>query len=153
MTSIEQIKPVVESRLHELGFELFDLRFFQAGKRSTFRITVDSPKGITIADCETISREISLLLDAENFASGKPYNLEVSSPGIDRPLTTERDFNRIQDKDVVLHLKVDIEGKKKIKGKVVKCEDNILTVENEYQNLLEIPLSDIYSGREEIRFK
>lgn len=152
MSNIEQVKPSVENKLKELGFELFDLRFFQAGSRSILRVTIDSPEGVKIADCELVSNELSLLLDAENFSPNRPYNLEVSSPGIDRPLKTERDYRRIIGKDVRLHLTEGVDGKKTITGEVVSCEDNKLKVK--YENkIVDIPLSDIYSGKEEIRFK
>ncbi len=153
MQSVEQIKPVVKNKLEELGLELFELRLFNAGRHSILRVTIDSSAGVSIADCEKVSRELSLLLDVENFFSGKRYNLEVSSPGIDRPLTTERDFNRIAGKPVVLHTSTEIAGKKTVRGNVVNCRNDILTVEIESQKLLEIPLCEIHSGREEIRFK
>lgn len=152
MSSVEQIRPVVESKIEELGFELFDMRFFGAGSRSILRITVDHPEGVSIRDCERVSREVSLLLDEENFMGDKPYSLEVSSPGIDRPLKTERDFRRVTGRFVVVHLAQGVEGKKTVRGKVLNCEDNKLAVEVEHNTVI-IPLCDIYSGKEEIRFK
>jgi ribosome maturation factor RimP len=152
MSSIEQIKPLIEAKLEELGYELFDLRFFQAGSRSILRITIDSNRAITISDCEIVSNSISGLLDQENFSSNRPYNLEISSPGIDRPLKSERDFRRIIGREVTVHLKKDIEGKKKIQGEVLSCEDNKLCLKSE-QKIVEVSLSDIFSGKEEIRFK
>lgn len=152
MSSLEQVTPLIKAKLEELGYELFDLRFFHAGSRSILRVTIDSPKGITISDCETASHEISVLLDQEDFSSERKYNLEVSSPGIDRPLKTERDFKRITGHRVTVHLKEGIEGKKKLTGDVLSCEDNKLRLQIEH-SIVEIPLSDIYSGKEEIRFK
>ena len=73
-------------------------------------MTVDSENGVTISDCENISNELSVLLDVENFSAGRPYNLEVSSPGIDRQLRTEG-FRRTIGRDVVLHLTEGIEGR------------------------------------------
>ncbi|MDG5815942.1 ribosome maturation factor RimP [Chitinispirillales bacterium ANBcel5] len=153
METVERITPLVTSKLEELGLELYELRFFHAGKRSILRVTIDSPEGVKIRDCEQVSRELSELLDANNFSANRPYNLEVSSPGIDRPLKTERDFNRIKGRDVVVHVSQPIEGKKSIRGKVIGCEGNKLVLENEHNTMVEIPLCDILSGREEIRFK
>ncbi|HEX3019232.1 MAG TPA: ribosome maturation factor RimP [Chitinispirillaceae bacterium] len=152
MASIEQIKPLIESKLKELGYELFDLRFFHAGSRSILRVTIDSDKAITISDCETVSNSISELLDQEDFSSNCKYNLEISSPGIDRPLKTERDFKRVIGHPVIVYLKEGIEGKKKIQGEILSCEGNKLRLKNEH-NILEVSLSDIFSGKEEIRFK
>jgi ribosome maturation factor RimP len=152
MASIDQIKPSIETKLEQLGFELFDLRFFQAGARSILRITIDSPEGVTIGDCERVSNELSIFLDAENFSPDRQYNLEISSPGIDRPLKTERDYRRIIGRGVVVHLTEAVEGKKALQGEVVKCEDNKLTLKIENKEVL-VDLSNIYSGKEEIRFK
>lgn len=152
MSSLEKITPVIEEKLKQLGFELFDIRFFHAGSRSILRITIDSSEGVTIQDCEHVSNEISVTLDTENFSADRRYNLEISSPGIDRPLKTERDFRRIIGRPVILHLSETVKGKKTMQGDVVKCEDNIVTLKIE-DNVVEIPLSIIYSGKEEIRFK
>jgi ribosome maturation factor RimP len=113
---------------------------------------IDSPEGVKIADCAHASREISLVLDEKNFSEEHPYNLEVSSPGIDRPLKTQRDYRRIVGRDVILHLTLGVDGKKTVTGEIVACEDNKLTIKLE-KRTVEIPLSDIYSGKEEIRFK
>jgi ribosome maturation factor RimP len=152
MSAAEEITPLIDAKLKELGFELYDLRFFQAGTHSILRIVIDSPEGVKIADCAHASREISLVLDEKNFSEEHPYNLEVSSPGIDRPLKTERDYRRIVGRDVSLHLTSGVDGKKTVTGEVVACEDNKLTIKLE-KRTVEIPLSDIYSGKEEIRFK
>ncbi len=152
MSSIEQIRPLIEAKLKELGYELFDLRFFHAGSRSILRITIDSDRAITIDDCEIASNSVSELLDQEDFSSNRKYNLEISSPGIDRPLRSERDFNRIIGHPVTVHLKEGIEGKKKVQGEVLGCENNKLRLKNEH-SIVEVSLSDIFSGKEEIRFK
>lgn len=152
MSSIEAIKPVIERKIEDLGFELFDLRNFNAGPRSILRITIDSPEGVTIKNCEMVSREISDLLDSEQFSPDRPYTLEVSSPGIDRPLKTERDYKRISGHPVIVHLSEPVEGKKSLSGEIVKCEEGILVLKINNKKV-EIPLSIIYSGKEEIRFK
>jgi len=152
MSSIEQIKPLIETKLEELGYELFDLRFFHAGNRSILRVTIDSDRAITVDDCEIVSNSISELLDQEDFSSNRQYNLEVSSPGIDRPLKSERDFKRIIGHPVTVHLKEGIEGKKKVQGEILSCEGNKLSLKSK-QNVIEVSLSDILSGKEEIRFK
>jgi len=152
MSDIEQITLIIDAKLKELGFELFELRFFRAGTRSILRVVIDSAEGVKIADCAFVSNELSILLDAENFSLDRPYNLEVSSPGIDRPLKTERDYKRVVGREVRVHLTQGIEGKKTLTGEVIACEDNKLKVKLE-DKTVEIPLSDIYSGKEEIRFK
>jgi len=152
MSTLEQVTPLIETKITELGFELFEMRFFRAGTRSILRVVIDSPDGVKIADCAFISHELSDLLDAAEFSSSYAYNLEVSSPGIDRPLKTEKDYRRIKGREVRVQCTQGIDGKKTISGEVVACENGILTIKLENKTL-EIPLSDIYSGKEELRFK
>jgi ribosome maturation factor RimP len=152
MSTLEEVRPLVESKVAQLGFELFDLRFFGAGPRSIMRITIDKDGGISIADCELVSKEISALLDEYRFFGDKAYTLEVSSPGIDRPLKTERDFKRVIQKDVVIHLSEAVNGKKSVRGKVLDCKENNLVVEIDKVSV-SIPLINIISGKEEIRFR
>jgi ribosome maturation factor RimP len=153
MAGIEQVTPVIVKKLNEMGLELFDVRFFNAGPRSILRITIDSAQGVKISDCEHVSNELSLLLDVEKFSPNRPYTLEVSSPGIDRPLKTPRDYRRIIGRPVILHLTNGINGKKTIQGEVVSCSDEAVTIKLDQSNQVDIELTDIYSGKEEIRFK
>ena len=118
MPSIEELRPQIESKLAESGCVLFDIRYFRAGPRSILRINVDKPNGgITIGECEEVSNELSILLDVEGFSLNRPYTLEVSSPGSDRLLKTEQDYRRIINRYVVIHLKNEIDGNKKVRGK------------------------------------
>lgn len=152
MATLEEVQPKVDAKIRELGFELFDMRYFRAGSRSVLRVVIDSPDGVKIADCAFVSNELSELLDAENFADERGYNLEVSSPGIDRPLKIERDYRRIKGRDVRLNCTQGVDGKKTFTAEVVECENGILTINLE-NKIVQIPLSDIYSGKEELRFK
>ena len=152
MSTLEEVRPLVESKVAQLGFELFDMRFFGAGPRSIIRITIDGESSISISDCERVSNEISALLDERNFFGDRAYTLEVSSPGIDRPLKTERDFKRVIQKNAVIHLSEAVDGKKSIRGKVLDCKDNNLEIEID-KAAVSIPLTNIISGKEEIRFR
>lgn len=153
MAGIEQVTSVIESKLQEMGLELFDVRFFNAGPRSILRITIDAPEGVKISDCERVSNELSLLLDVEGFSPNRPYTLEVSSPGIDRPLKTPRDYRRTIGRPVILHLTNGINGKKTIQGEVIGCTEEMVTIKTDESQQVDIELKDIYSGKEEIRFK
>jgi ribosome maturation factor RimP len=152
MSSLEQVEPLISEKCSELGFELFESRFFHAGKRSILRIFIDGPDGVTISDCERVSHSLSVMLDVENFMNGRPYTLEVSSPGIDRPLKTERDFCRVSEREVVVHLNEPYRGKSQYKGVVERCENNYLYL-NCSGDTLEISLDTVLSGKEEIKFK
>ena len=147
---IEGIKPLIEKKLASMGLELYELKCIRAGTRLIVRIYIDKEGSVTVGDCEKANFEISILLDVENF-SQKPYTLEVSSPGIDRLLTTEKDFRRAVGNNVKLSLN-DIEGKNKtVLGRLVTCSDGNVTIEM-INGTQTIPLSDIKSGKIKIKF-
>jgi ribosome maturation factor RimP len=148
----ETIREFVASRLRELSFELFDLQLIPAGKRAILRVTIDSSQGVTIGDCERVSNELSILLDVENFLSGNPYTLEVSSPGIDRKLKTERDFKRTIGRVVIMQMAPAYEGKKTLRIKVVGCVDGCVQGEIDGQ-AVSLPIGMIASGKEDLQFK
>jgi len=85
------VTPVAES----LGIEVVDVEFVTAGRSKVLRVYLDKPGGITLDDCADVSRELSALLDVEDFIPGR-YTLEVSSPGLDRPLKKPSDFVRFK---------------------------------------------------------
>lgn len=150
MSVLDDIYPLIEQKLSQLDIELYDIKFIRAGSRSIFRVFIDKKTGITIDDCETASREISTLLDVENFSS-TPYTLEVSSPGLDRPLKSERDFKRAVGENVILIVEIPKESIKTVKGRLVSCERGILTLENA-EKTISIALSDTKNGKIEITF-
>ncbi|MCL2181887.1 MAG: ribosome maturation factor RimP [Chitinispirillia bacterium] len=160
MASFEQVLPLIEGKAAELGVELFEARFFGSGARSVLRVTIDRAGGVSIEDCERVSVALGELLDEADFFGGKPYNLEVSSPGIDRPLKVERDFARITGRDVTLHLAAAVNGKKTVRGEVVSCADGVLVIntgagkgKDKGTGTVNIQLAGILSGREEVRFR
>lgn len=112
------VAPVVEA----LGCELWGLELFRRGKLSVLRIYIDKDEGVDISDCERVSRQLGSVLDVEDPIGGE-YTLEVSSPGLDRPLYTPAQFERFAGHEVDLHLRVAFEGRRKYKG-VLKGLEN-----------------------------
>ena len=147
---IESVKPVIEKKLASMGLELYELKCVKAGSRLIVRIYIDKDGSVTVDDCEKASNEISILLDVENF-SQISYTLEVSSPGIDRTLTTEKDFRRAVGNTVKLHLKRSEEKNKTVLGRLVTCSNGNINIEM-VKGMQTIPLSDINSGKIEIKF-
>jgi ribosome maturation factor RimP len=145
------VRPLVEAAAAGEGVELFDARFFGSGSRSVLRVTIDKAGGVTVADCERVSSAVGALLDERDFFGGRPYTLEVSSPGIDRLLKTERDFARIAGREAVLNLGVAVGGKRTIRGVIAGCEDGTVTIDIGTESV-RIPLADVVGGREELRF-
>ena len=118
------VRPTIES----LGFELVRLRLM-GGKRHVLQIMADRPDGgIEVDDCAKISRAVSALLDVEDPISGE-YTLEVSSPGIDRPLTRLKDFERYEGYEARLETSELIEGRKRFKGILAGVEEGEVLIE------------------------
>lgn len=115
---VEMLKPVVEA----LGFEFWGLEYIPKGKDSVLRIFIDSENGIHVDDCATVSRQVSGVMDVEDPISSE-YNLEVSSPGLDRPLFTIEQFEKYIGGFVDVKLRYAFEGRRKFKGKLVGVED------------------------------
>lgn len=122
------IQPTVES----LGFELWGVDFLSQGKNSRLTIFIDSEKGVNVDDCADVSRQVSALLDVEDPISGQ-YNLEVSSPGMDRPLYTLEQFGRYVGHQVQVRLREPFDGRRKFQGILMGVEGDevILRVEQE----------------------
>ena len=118
------VAPVIEG----MGFELVRLRLM-GGKRAVLQIMAERPEGgIEIENCAKISRAVSAVLDVEDPISGE-YTLEVSSPGIDRPLTRLKDFERYAGYEARLETDEAIEGRKRFKGELAGVQDGEVLVE------------------------
>jgi len=98
----EKVTNIVEKLIKNTNYILVDVSFKGIGGRKKLEIALDKPGGITLDDCEKISNEISLMLDAEDFITG-PYILEVTSPGLDRVLKTDRELRWGKGKKVIVY--------------------------------------------------
>ncbi len=154
MSSLDEIKPLIEEKLKFLRMDLFDIKFISAGKRSVLRISIDKEGGVSIDDCEKASNEISVLLDVEDFSPGQ-YSLEVSSPGADRTLTTQKHFKNVVGQYVIITLKPSENGgsAKTVVGKCLASVNDEVVVELDNGEEKKLPLSTIEKGKIDIRFK
>lgn len=133
--------PVVES----LGYELVDLEFVKESERWILRVFIDSPDGIGLDDCEKVSRALSQALD-EGDPIPHNYILEVSSPGLDRPLKKEKDFERFKGNLISIKTYAPFEGRKKFEGQLQGLsDDNILITINDEEK--RIPRNSVSSVR------
>ena len=139
---IKQLEELIKPAVDSLGLELWGIEFQSAGKRSTLRIYIDGPEGVTVDDCARVSHQVSGILDVEDPIT-EQYLLEVSSPGMDRPL-----YNLVQYQTYVGHilevkLRVPFEGRRRFKGILNGVEgDEILLVVDDNEYLLPIDYID-----------
>lgn len=122
------IEPVVSA----MGFELWGIDFLSQGKHSRLVIFIDHDNGVSVDDCADVSRQVSAVLDVEDPVRGE-YRLEVSSPGLDRPLYTLDQFVRYQGHDVAVKLRAPFEGRRKFQGLLagVEADEVLLHVDGE----------------------
>lgn len=117
--------------LADLGLECLGVEFSPSQGQSTLRVYLDvEGREVTLDDCEAASRELSAMLDVEDPIPGH-YLLEVSSPGIDRPLFTAGQFDKVAGQEVKVLLKAPIEGRRRLRGKVLKVEGERISLEAE----------------------
>lgn len=120
----ELIKPVIE----DMGYELVGIEYISSGKHSILRIYIDTEQGISVDDCEVVSRQLSSIFDVEDPIT-MPYNLEVSSPGIERPLFHIEHYQRFLGNDIVLRLLRPINGQRKFKGAIGSVSEKNNSIE------------------------
>ncbi|WP_369150100.1 ribosome maturation factor RimP [Candidatus Thiodubiliella endoseptemdiera] len=120
----ELIKPVIEG----MDYELVGIEYISSGKHSILRVYIDTEKGIGVDDCEAVSRQLSSLFDVEDPIT-MPYNLEVSSPGIERPLFHIGHYQRFLGNDISLRLLRPINGQRKFKGAIGSVSEKNNSIE------------------------
>lgn len=123
------LQPIVE----QFGFELVDVEYVKEGGTWYLRGYVDKPGGITINDCEAVSRQFSDRMDEEDFIPDS-YVMEISSPGLDRPLKKPKDFERSIGKEVEIRTYRPVDHCKEFVGTLISYDDDTITVETEGQN-------------------
>ncbi|MBJ7552725.1 ribosome maturation factor RimP [Marinomonas spartinae] len=129
----ELIRPVVEG----LGFQFWGMEYLSQGKDSVLRIFIDTEleKGIDVEDCAQVSRQVSSILDVEDPITGE-YNLEVSSPGLDRPLFELTQYQAYVGAVIALRLRVPFDGRRKFKGLLVAIEDDDVVIRVDQEEYL-----------------
>ncbi|HET6655703.1 MAG TPA: ribosome maturation factor RimP [Gammaproteobacteria bacterium] len=118
----DKLFAVLEPTIERLGYSVVDIEYHPRGRQGTLRIFIDSPDGITLDDCGRVSHQVSGVLDVEDPIPGA-YELEVSSPGLDRPLRTAADFERFAGREVKLQTHALVNGRRRFRGTLVGLED------------------------------
>ena len=137
---IEWLEPEVNS----LGYELLDIEWI-TGRGAILRLFIDGEAGIGLGDCETVSRAVEALLDVRDVIPGS-YQLEVSSPGPERPLRTRAHFEAVLGERIRLQLLEEDGAVRKFKGRLIEVQDDALQVEND-EGRRTVLMDDILAAR------
>lgn len=126
-TITERLTNMLTPAVEALDYELVGTEFIRAGKHSTLRVYIDHADGISVDDCARVSRQVSAILDVEDPINTE-YNLEVSSPGMDRPLFTAAHYEQFQGELAQVVLSMPVAGKRKFTGviRTVTLADNMV---------------------------
>jgi ribosome maturation factor RimP len=149
-TLLQEVREVIEPILQSQGFELVDLEYQRESRGWVLRIYLDRERGITLDDCAGVSHEVGAVLEVKDVIPNA-YVLEVSSPGLTRPLKKPEDFNRFQNRLVKIKLYKPLDGRRNFKGMLLGLEGETVRVEVD-QQLFEIPLQSIAKANLEIDF-
>lgn len=128
MATLEQnLQAMLQGAVEDLGCELWGIECQRTGRFMTVRLFIDKEGGVTVEDCADVSREVSAILDVEDPIADK-YNLEVSSPGLDRPLFTLAQYERYIGQEIAIHLRIPVMDRRKWQGKLERIENDMLTL-------------------------
>ncbi len=129
MATSDRIASLLAPVIEDLGYEFVGLEYSSNPKNRVLRVYIDEPdQGIDLSDCETVSREISALLDVEDPVAGQ-YTLEVSSPGVERPLFTAAHFERFIGEMVSVQLHAPQDGRRRFKGTIVAVDGDLVCLD------------------------
>ena len=146
---MERVRLLIEPSMADMGYRLVRLRY-TGGNRPVLQVMAErvADGGMDIDDCENVSRAISALMDVEDPIQGT-YQLEVSSPGIDRPLVTEDDFARHAGFEAKIELAVPLDGRKRFRGRVLEVRDGnvLLAMDDGQATRVELAVANMADAR------
>lgn len=140
-SSVALVTELIEPTVTAFGLQLWGIEHIQQGKYSLLRIYIEREEGITIEDCEQVSRQVSTILDVEDPISGE-YTLEVSSPGLDRPLFNAQQFGQFTGSEASVRMRNPVDGRRKFKGLITGVNENTVAIEVDGSNF-DLPVRDI----------
>lgn len=151
--TLERVRSVGRRVTEDRGLELVDVELKRGPDGLLVRLYVDTPAGgIGLDELQGVSEEVSAVLDAEDPIEGH-YTLEVSSPGLDRPLKSESDYRRFAGRLAKLSSYEPVDGRRHWTGRIVSCEGGVVTLElGEGQGEARVPLAKVSHGRLEVEF-
>lgn len=147
--TVEKVSSLIEPELENMGFELVDVELVKEGAYYYLRVYIDKEGGVTIDDCSDVSRILDDIIDKNGIT--KHDFFEVSSPGVERPLKKEKDFEKYKGYDVRISLFKAVNGKKKYEGKLVGKQQEKITIDCE-GTLIEFDSKDVSCVKTILKF-
>ena len=147
---VERVRAIADPILISEGMELVEVEYRREARGWVLRLTIDKEGGVTLDDCGRISQAVGRVLDVEDLISA-PYVLEVSSPGLTRPLRTEKDFLRQRHRLIKVRTVDPINNRLQFKGRLLRVLNRQIELETE-EGIVAIPLSKVAKANLEIEF-
>ena len=153
MTELEsKVFTYLSAPVSDVGYELVDVTFKKEYGTPTLTVYIWKKGGISLDDCEKVHGVVNTLMDELNPTGDDPYNLNVSSPGLDRPIVTTRDYERNLDEEICVNLKTPFQGKKKLEGTLISVDDSDISLEIKNNTKITIKRETVASAKPVIRF-
>jgi ribosome maturation factor RimP len=143
----DRISELCADATRSTGIEVADVQLRGAGNARLLRVFIDKAEGVTHADCELVSQTLSKLLDEQNVMPEESYTLEVSSLGVERKLSTERDYSRVIGKTVSLTVRSSPNKSEHLEGKLVSVDAGQLGIEVREGEVVQIPLEQVLRAK------
>ncbi len=147
----EIVARLAQEPVASLGLELVDVELVREGKSRILRLIIDKPGALSLDDCTAVSRQIDPLIDSHPEAAGHDY-FEVSSPGLERPLKTDRDLARNLGEDVEIKLYQALDGKKTWQGRLAPCSEAEIRLDLDDGTQLAVPRQAVARIKRTVRF-
>ncbi len=141
MAKVDQLTDLLKPAAEALGYEFLGIEYIAQGKHSILRLYIDHENGITVDDCASVSHQASGILEVEDPIASQ-YTLEVSSPGLDRPLFTLAHFEQFVGNTIELRCHVGVDGRRKFKGKLLAVDGELLSINVDNEDY-KIEFSDV----------
>lgn len=148
----EKIREIAETAAGDEGLELVHVEMVGTPRKPTVRIFIDKPDGVTLDDCANVSRRISAVLDADDFIP-TAYNLEVSSPGLERELYNLKDFEKFAGQLAKVKITNPVNGQKNFRGRIVEVKGEEIIFEDNTSGIVQFPYNTVAKANLEIDFE
>lgn len=151
---IDRVQAIAAPIVRALGLDLVEVTCAGAGARTIVRVFIDKLEGVQLGDCEQVHRSLGHALDVEDPIP-HAYTLEVSSPGLDRPFRTRRDYEKALEHRVQVKLRQPVQGLHRLVGRLLALEDwgiRLLVEERRAERIMQVPWQGILEARREIEF-